>query len=54
MCIRDRLNLKALAGGIVVNDEEVKNSIKVLAEHLKIIVEPGGGRSCNCSTYQKN
>ena len=27
---------------IVVDDEEVKQSIKILAEHLKIVAEPGG------------
>ena len=36
------INLENLSGGIVVKDEEVKNTIKILAEHLKIIVEPGG------------
>ena len=35
------INLKTLEDGLVVNDEEVKSSIKILAEHLKIIVEPG-------------
>ena len=47
------LNLKALAGGIVVKDEEVKNSIKVLAEHLKIIVEPGGAVAATAALTKK-
>ena len=47
------LNLKVLAGGIVVKDEEVKNSIKVLAEHLKIIVEPGGAVAATAALTKK-
>ena len=36
------INLKNLAGGISVSDEEVKKAIVLLSEHLKIVVEPGG------------
>ena len=36
------VNLKNLEGGISVSDEEVKKTIILLSEHLKIIVEPGG------------
>ena len=36
------INLGNLKDGIVVDDEEVKRSIKFLAEHLKVVVEPGG------------
>ncbi len=36
------INLKNLDGGISVSDEEVKKTIILLSEHLKIIVEPGG------------
>ena len=36
------INLKNLSGGIFVSDEEVKKTIILLSEHLKIVVEPGG------------
>ncbi len=36
------INLKNLYGGISVSDEEVKKTIILLSEHLKIVVEPGG------------
>ncbi len=36
------INLKNLQGGISVSDEEVKKTIILLSEHLKIVVEPGG------------
>ena len=36
------INLKNLEGGISVSDEEVKKTIILLSEHLKIVVEPGG------------
>ncbi len=36
------INLQNLESGLVVSDEEVKNIIPFLAEHLKIVVEPGG------------
>ena len=36
------INLENLEDGLVVDDEEVKQSIKILAEHLKIVAEPGG------------
>ncbi len=36
------INLKNLEGGISVNEEEVKKTIVMLSEHLKIVVEPGG------------
>ena len=36
------INLKNLDGGISVSDEEVKKTIILLSEHLKIVVEPGG------------
>ena len=36
------INKKNLTGGISVSDEEVKKSIVLLSEHLKIVVEPGG------------
>ena len=36
------INLRHLVGGISVSDEEVKKTIILLSEHLKIIVEPGG------------
>jgi len=36
------INKKNLTGGISVSDEEVKKSIILLSEHLKIVVEPGG------------
>ena len=36
------INLKNLNGGIGVTDKEVKKTIIELAEHLKIVVEPGG------------
>ncbi len=36
------INKVLLDGGITVTDKEVKNTIIFLAEHLKIICEPGG------------
>ena len=36
------INLINLDGGISVSDEEVKKTIILLSEHLKIVVEPGG------------
>ena len=36
------INLKNLDGGISVSDNEVKKTIILLSEHLKIVVEPGG------------
>tara|TARA_B100000575_G_scaffold293715_1_gene306018 strand:- start:2217 stop:3179 length:963 start_codon:yes stop_codon:yes gene_type:complete len=36
------INLKNLDGGITVSDEEVRKTIILLSEHLKIVVEPGG------------
>ena len=36
------INKKNLTGGLVVTDDEVKKIILFLAEHLKIIIEPGG------------
>ncbi|MDC0232513.1 threonine/serine dehydratase [Pelagibacteraceae bacterium] len=47
------INLKNLEDGIVVNDDEVKNSIKILAEHLKIIVEPGGAVAATAALTEK-
>ncbi len=36
------INLKNLEGGLSVTDVEVKKTIILLSEHLKIVVEPGG------------
>ena len=47
------INLENLNGGFVVSDKEVKNSIKVLAEHLKIIVEPGGAVAATAALTNK-
>jgi len=47
------INIKTLSGGIVVKDDEVKNSIKILAEHLKIIVEPGGAVAATAALTKK-
>ncbi len=47
------INLKTLSGGIVVKDDDVKNSIKILAEHLKIIVEPGGAVAATAALTKK-
>ena len=47
------INLKTLSGGIVVEDQEVKNSIKILAEHIKIVVEPGGAVAATAALYKK-
>ena len=47
------INLKTLSGGIVVKDQEVKNSIKILAEHLKIVVEPGGAVAATAALSKK-
>ena len=47
------INLKNLEGGLVVTDEEVKNAIKFLSEHLKIIVEPGGAVAATAALTEK-
>ena len=47
------INLQNLEDGIVVKDEEVMNSIKILAEHLKIIVEPGGAVAATAALTEK-
>ncbi len=47
------INLKTLTGGIVVEDYEVKNSIKILAEHLKIVAEPGGAVAATAALTEK-
>ncbi len=36
------INSRNLEGGISVSDDEVKRTIVLLSEHLKIVVEPGG------------
>ena len=36
------INQSTLKGGLDVSDQEVKKTIKILAETLKVIVEPGG------------
>ena len=36
------INNSLLSGGLCVSDREVKNTIIKLAEHLKIVAEPGG------------
>ena len=36
------INKKNLNGGLSVTDQEVKNTIKTLAETIKIVAEPGG------------
>jgi len=47
------INLENLNGGFVVSDAEVKKSIKILAEHLKIIVEPGGAVAATAALTNK-
>ena len=47
------INLKNLQDGLVVTDEEVKNVIKFLSEHLKIIVEPGGAVAATAALTEK-
>ena len=47
------INLDNLQGGVAVDDEEVKKSIKFLAEHLKIIVEPGGAVAATAAFTNK-
>lgn len=36
------INSKALAGGIAVSDDEAKDAMRIAAEHLKLVAEPGG------------
>ena len=36
-----------------MQDQEVKNSIKILAEHLKIVVEPGGAVAATAALSKK-
>ena len=37
----------------MVTDDEVKNAIKFLSEHLKIIVEPGGAVAATATLTEK-
>lgn len=36
------INRETLAGGIAVSDAEVEEAMRLAAEHLKLVVEPGG------------
>ena len=47
------INLQNLKTGLVVRDDEVKNSIKFFAEHLKIIIEPGGAVAATAALTKK-
>ena len=47
------INLKNLKGGLVVTDDEVRKAIKILAEHLKIVVEPGGAVAAAAALTKK-
>ena len=47
------INLQNLKNGLVVRDDEVKNSIKFFAEHLKIIIEPGGAVAATAALTKK-
>ena len=47
------INIKNLSGGLVVTDEEVKKTITFLAEHLKIISEPGGAVAAAAILHNK-
>ena len=47
------INLQNLEDGLVVKDDEVKKTIKILAEHLKIIVEPGGAVAATAALTEK-
>jgi threonine dehydratase len=47
------INLKNLQDGLVVTDQEVKNAIKFLSEHLKVIVEPGGAVAATAALTEK-
>ncbi len=47
------INLKNLEGGISVSDIEVKKTIILLSEHLKIVVEPGGAVAAAALLFNK-
>ena len=47
------INRKILTKGLIVSDEEVKNTIIQLAENLKIVVEPGGAVAATALLNQK-
>ena len=47
------INKNLLDGGITVSDEEVKSAIIFLAEHLKIISEPGGAVAAAATINKK-
>ena len=47
------INLQNLKNGLVVRDDEVKSSIKFFAEHLKIIIEPGGAVAATAALTKK-
>ena len=47
------INSKNLESGLSVTDDEVKKTITILAEHLKIVVEPGGAVAAAAVLNQK-
>ena len=47
------INQSTLQGGLVVSEEEVKKTIIILAENLKIITEPGGAVAAAAVIYNK-
>lgn len=47
------INLNNLEGGLSVSDEQVKKTIILLSEHLKIVVEPGGAVAAAALLYKK-
>ena len=47
------INQSTLQGGLVVSEEEVKKTIIILAENLKIITEPGGAVAAAAVLHKK-
>ena len=47
------INKENLSGGLVVKDEEVKKIIPFIAEHLKMIIEPGGAVAATAAMLKK-
>ncbi len=47
------INKKNLIGGLTVTDDEVKKTIILLAEHLKLVIEPGGAVAATAALTNK-
>lgn len=45
------INRSRLAGGLAVTDHQVRESMRFVFRHLKLVVEPGGAAALACALY---